>query len=203
VAAARRRTRRRARADGPVRGLICRGAERPKPHEVPFGVAGSANTQLINRIEQQAGTALKIKTYKTEADMRDAIDPQDIFGALEVNGNQATLFVASASGSGAAKLFEGAAPDVAKRLGVKVTVKDLKPLPKSDPNGLTVFYVALGCIIYGFSGVTMALGAAPQTPLRRLVPALLVARVRRPNRCIRRVPNRVPNSANLTLPSHT
>jgi len=54
----------------------------PKPHEVPFGVAGSANTQLINRIEQQAGTALKIKTYKTEADMRDAIDQQDIFGAI-------------------------------------------------------------------------------------------------------------------------
>ena len=106
--------------------------------------------------------------------MRDAIDQQDIFGALEVNENEATLFVASASGSGAAKLFEGAAPGVAKRLGVKVTVKDLKPLPKSDPNGLTVFYVALGCIIYGFSGVTIALGAAPQTPLRRLVPALLV-----------------------------
>ena len=146
----------------------------PKPHEVPFGVAGSANTLLVNRIEQQAGTALKIKTYKTEADMRDAIDQQDIFGALEVNRNEATLFVASASGAGAAKLFEGAAPGVAKRLGVKVTVKDLKPLPKSDPNGLTVFYVALGCIIYGFSGVTIALGAAPQTPLRRLVPALLV-----------------------------
>ena len=105
----------------------------PKPHEVPFGVAGSANTQLINRIEQQAGTALKIKTYKTEADMRDAIDQQDIFGALEVNENEATLFVASASGSGAAKLFEGAAPGVAKRLGVKVTVKDLKPLPNPSP----------------------------------------------------------------------
>ena len=131
----------------------------PKPHEVPFGVAGGANLQLVNRIEQQAGTALKIKRYKTEADMRDAIDQQDIFGALEVNGNQATLFVASASGSGAAKLFEGAAPAVAKRLGVKVTVKDLKPLPKSDPNGLTVFYVALGCIIYGFTAVTIALGA--------------------------------------------
>src|SRR3954467_5860293 len=73
----------------------------PKPHEVPFGVAGSANPQLVDRIEQQVGTAVKIKRYKTEADMRDAIDQQDIFGALEVNGNQATLFVASASGSGA------------------------------------------------------------------------------------------------------
>ena len=52
----------------------------PKPHEVPFGVAGSA--QLIKRIEHQAGTALKIKTYETEADMRDAIDQQDIFGAI-------------------------------------------------------------------------------------------------------------------------
>jgi hypothetical protein len=119
----------------------------PKPHDVRFGVVGSAHPQVVNQIEQQAGTALKIKTYKTEADMRDAINRQDIFGALEVNGNRATLFVASASGSGAAKLFEGAAPDVAKRLGVKVTVKDLKPLPKSDPNGLTIFYVALGCII--------------------------------------------------------
>jgi hypothetical protein len=146
----------------------------PKPHDVRFGVVGSAHPQVVNQIEQQAGTALKIKTYKTAGDMRDAIDQQHIFGALEVIGNQATLFVASASGSGVARVFEGAAPDLAQRLGVKVTVKDLKPLPKSDPNGMTVFYVALGCIIYGFSGVTIALGAAPQTLLRRLVAALLV-----------------------------
>ena len=146
----------------------------PKPREVPFGVAGSTITPLVNQIERQAGTTLKIKTYQAEADMRDAIDQQDIFGAVEVNGNRATLFVASASGPSLARGFESAAPGVAKRLGVNVTVKDLKPLPKSDPNGLTVFYVALGCIIYGFSGVTIALGAAPQAPLRRLVPALLV-----------------------------
>lgn len=146
----------------------------PKPHEVPFGVVGSTNASLVDQIEQQAGTTVKIKAYKAEADMREAIDQQDIFGALEVEGNQATLFVASASGPSLAREFEGAARGVAKRLGGKVTVKDLKPLPKSDPNGLTVFYVALGCIIYGFSGVTIALGAAPQTPQRRLVPALLV-----------------------------
>ena len=75
----------------------------PKPREVPFGVAGSTITPLVNQIERQAGTTLKIKTYQAEADMRNAIDRQDIFGAVEVNGNQATLFVASASGPSLAR----------------------------------------------------------------------------------------------------
>jgi hypothetical protein len=148
----------------------------PKPHQVPFGFVGSANSQVVAQIEQNVGTALKVRTYKTTQDMTDAMDQQEIFGGLEVTeaGKTATLYVSSASGSSVAKLFEGAAPTIAKNAGVKLTVKDLKPLPKSDPNGLTVFYVALACVIYGFSGVTIALGAAPQTPLRRLLPALLV-----------------------------
>lgn len=146
----------------------------PTPHQVPFGVVGAGDTQLTDQIEKEVGTALKLHTYTTEQDMTDAIGQQKVFGGLEAKGKDATLFVSSASGTSVAKLFEGAAPNIAKHLGVKLTVKDLKPLPKSDPNGLTVFYVALACIIYGFSGVTIALAAAPQTRLRRLLPALLV-----------------------------
>lgn len=150
----------------------------PTPHDVPFGVVGSQTQAgpLIDQIEKRVGTALSVRRYATDAKVRDAIDEQTIFGALEVgsDGRNATLYVASASGSSVAKLLEGAAPQVGKNLGLSVKVADLHPLPKSDPNGLTAFYVALGAIIYGFSGALIALGAAPQTPLRRLLPALVV-----------------------------
>jgi hypothetical protein len=148
----------------------------PKPHQVPFGATGSDTTQIVQEIQTNVGTALEVHSYKSQTDLTDAIGNQDIFGGVVVTdgGKQATLYVSSASGSSVAKLFEGAAPKIAKGLDVKLQVKDLKPLPASDPNGLTVFYVALACVIYGFSGVTIAVSAAPSTSTRRLVTSFLV-----------------------------
>jgi hypothetical protein len=156
-------------------GAFVAALSAPTPHDVPFGVVGprSQTTPLIDAISKRTGSALDIRSYATDADVRHAIDKQDIFGAVEqTQSGRATLYVASAAGASVAKVFTKAAPTVAGNLGVKVTVKDLKPLPKTDPNGLTTFYVALGAVIYGFAGAMTVVGAAPQAPLRRLLPAL-------------------------------
>jgi hypothetical protein len=149
----------------------------PEPDEIPFGVVGPrATTQpLVDAIGKRTGTALDLRRYDTDKAVRAAIDRQDVFGALEPRSDgTATLYVASAAGASVAKLFEGAAPKVATALNLQVTVKDLKPLPSSDPNGLTVFYVALGCIVYGYAGAFISMTAAPAASLRRRLPALAV-----------------------------
>lgn len=140
----------------------------PRPDRIPFGVVGSAGStaELAQGVQRAAGTALEVRAYATDADVRTAIENQEIFGALVSSGRDtATLYAASAAGASVARVLTQATPEAAAAQGVTVKVQDLVPLPASDSNGLVSFYVALACVVYGFSGTVIALGAAAKQPL--------------------------------------
>lgn len=140
----------------------------PKPDRIPFGVVGSQeNTSGFGqKVQELAGSALEVRAFAREVDARTAIEDQQIFGAFVSTGRStAILYTASAAGASVARVLSQAVPKAAATRGVTVTVQDLAPLPASDINGLVVFYVALACVVYGFSGTSMALGAAPKLSL--------------------------------------
>ncbi|MFL5846204.1 MAG: hypothetical protein ACJ762_16070 [Solirubrobacteraceae bacterium] len=142
----------------------------PKPHEIPVAVvgAGPSTGTLIERLEGRVGSALDVRSAPTLGAAREAIDDQDIYAAIVPGGEKTTLYTAGAAGATIARVFEREAPVVARALGQHLETVDLKPLPAKDPNGLVVFYLALGCVIYGHIGALLAAQAAPVPPRIRV-----------------------------------
>jgi hypothetical protein len=129
----------------------------PKPHSVPVSIV-SSDGQTAARVAAQLnglpGTPLKAEVAPTRAAaVRDLVE-RDIYGIYEVDAN--TLDVAPAAGRTTAAALELVFDRALAQQGrPAVTVRDLRPLPASDPNGLAVFYVVIAWVFGGYLGATL------------------------------------------------
>jgi hypothetical protein len=105
-----------------------------------------------------------VRSVASLDDARGLIDDQRIFAAIVPDRHATTLYLASAAGATISRVFERAAPQVARATGQRLQTVDLKPLPEKDPNGLVAFYLTLGCVIYGYISAILAAQAAPVPP---------------------------------------
>ncbi len=129
----------------------------PQPHDVPIGVVSQTVTadEFDQSLESVTTTSFDVTLFASEDEAKEAIEQQQIYGALvtaTTTGQDAQLFVSSASGASIARLIESDSATIASTLGVTVTVTDLNPLSPDDPSGLVLFYLALACTIIGFVG---------------------------------------------------
>lgn len=128
----------------------------PQPHDVPIGLVSETVTATTfdQSLESVTTTSFDVTMFATEEAAKEAIEQQQIYGALvtATAGQDAQLYVSSASGASIARLIESDSATIAQKLGVTVTVTDLNPLSPSDPSGLVLFYLALACTIIGFVG---------------------------------------------------
>ncbi|WP_291055663.1 ABC transporter permease [Herbiconiux sp.] len=132
----------------------------PQPHDVPIGLVSQSVTadQLDANLENVSGTSFVVQEFATSADAKEAIEQQQIYGAVVTAdaGDGSTtspeLYISTASGASVARLIEADAASIGAKLGITLTVTDLNPLAASDPGGLVLFYLALACTIIGFVG---------------------------------------------------
>ena len=122
---------------------------RPQPRDVPVAVVGgeAANARVVGALQSGAEQGLDLRSYPSLADARAAVDDQRIYAIVDSSGAQPTLYVSSASGSSVARVLTQVVQEVPPDLGVQVV--DLHPLPRSDPQGLTAFYVTIAATILG------------------------------------------------------
>jgi len=121
----------------------------PAPRDVRVAVVGgeSANARVVGALQSGAGQGLDLRPYASLADARAAVDDQQVYAIVDSSGAQSTLYVSSASGSSVARVLTQVVQAVPPGLGVQV--EDLHPLPPSDPQGLTAFYVTIAATILG------------------------------------------------------
>ena len=121
---------------------------RPSPHDIPVAVVGgeAATTRVTGALQAGARMGLDLRSYPSLPAAEAAVDDQRVF-AVVVGGDQPTLYVSSASGSSVARVLTQVVQAVPPDLGVRVV--DLHPLPRSDPQGLTSFYVTIAATILG------------------------------------------------------
>lgn len=130
----------------------------PAPRNVPAAVVGPVTDQrqaraFVHGMERALGSSLKLHRFGTYEEARQAVEEQEIFAILRQNARgHIEMDVSSASGDSVAEVLQRAGPKVGKRVGVQVTFKDLKPLGRGDPRGLTIFYITLAASIIGFIG---------------------------------------------------
>jgi len=151
------------------------GLHQPKFHKVPIAVAGPAG--LAHQLS--SGSALSATVVRSpDAAVRRIQDRQD-FGAVSVTPTDITVYTAQAAGASLASALARTLPPTLHaatggRIPIRVT--DVKPLPNSDPTGLTPFYLMVSLVVSNYIGAIL-FALAFGTKLRRetLLPRMLVA----------------------------
>ncbi|MFI7632766.1 ABC transporter permease [Nonomuraea sp. NPDC049400] len=129
----------------------------PTPHHLPVAVVGVTAETVRGRafvagLERSLEASLVLRFYRTYGEAVQAIEEQRVFAVFVVRGEDVRMDVSSASGASVAQLLTQEAPHVASRVGVRLTVRDVKPLQRADPRGLAIFYITLAAVIIGFTG---------------------------------------------------
>ncbi|WP_055486892.1 hypothetical protein [Streptomyces sp. WMMB 322] len=147
----------------------------PTPRTIPAAVvvqpAGEQGARaFVNGLEKALGSSLQVHRYRTFSQAKEAVDDQKVFAVLRADSrDRVELDLSSAAGASVAEVLQEAAPKVAKQVGVSVTVKDLKPLGKGDPRGLTIFYMTLAADVIGFIGaIQLTINVPDLSPAARL-----------------------------------
>jgi hypothetical protein len=141
----------------------------PKPHHVPVGIIGTppAVTAVAGPLGRRAPGGYQLHVYTSLAAGRAAILHRVVYGAFRPVPSP-LLLVASAASPAVATLLQQTFAAAARTQGKVLVVRDLAPLPSSDPRGATAFLMILSLIIAGIMGssVIYLLGRHRPPPVR-------------------------------------
>ncbi|MGV9247199.1 ABC transporter permease [Streptomyces sp. NPDC003710] len=143
----------------------------PVPHRIPVAVTGGSvkGERFVSALEDKLSTSLALHPYSDYGTARAAVDAQREFAILQRRPTGVEVDVASAAGASVARVLGQGAPAVGRALGIPVQVRDVKPLPATDPQGLAVFYITLGSTILGFVGaIQLGVHALALRPAERI-----------------------------------
>lgn len=145
-------------------GAYCWAMANPVPHRIPVAVTGKSagGDRFVGALESALRTSLVLHPYSDYGSALAAVDAQREFAILQRRPAGVEVDVASAAGASVARVLGQGSPEVGRALGISVQVRDIKPLPATDPQGLGLFYIALGSTILGFVGA-IQLGVHAQT----------------------------------------
>jgi hypothetical protein len=125
----------------------------PKPRGVPIGVI--ASPQALNSVALALGPgtaeAYRIHGYSSVQAARIAILNRAIYGAFRPSPSP-LLLVASAASPAVSALLTRTFTGVAHRQGQDLAVRELAPLPSTDPAGATGFSALLSLLLAGTMG---------------------------------------------------
>ncbi|KAB1660156.1 ABC transporter permease [Pseudoclavibacter chungangensis] len=140
----------------------------PTPHGVPVATVGPDDrVQLATGVLDADGAEMfRLDRFDDTADAIDALARVDVYAVIDLSTTPATLTVSSAAGVSVARVVEQYVPGLETALGEQVTIVDAHPLAPRDPDGLALFYLALGATILGFVGAIQTRVNAPGLTLR-------------------------------------
>lgn len=163
-----------AAAAGLFAGSYTYAMANPTPHRIPAAVVEGPRTPyataFVKGMEKALDASLELHRYPDGAAARAALEEQKVFVILRSEGEGVLMQVASASGASVAQLLGETGVKVADTIGVRLTVKDVKPLGEGDPRGLALFYISLAAVIIGFVGaIQLSVHARALNPLERIL----------------------------------
>ncbi|MCW2617924.1 MAG: hypothetical protein JWR28_1073 [Modestobacter sp.] len=123
---------------------------RPLPRDVPVGVVAppAATAPVVDALQEAAGGGLDRHPYPSLPAAEAAVAEQQIYAIVDEGQQPPVVYVSSASGASVARAIEQLVQGLPRSLAVRLV--DLHPLPRSDPQGLSAFYVTIAATILGF-----------------------------------------------------
>lgn len=127
----------------------------PGARDVPVAVAGPAQATAGLRARLAQSGLIAPRPVADLAAARRAIDERDVYGALIPGALGAdTLLVAPAASAAVADLLTAAGPRL-EPAGRRLSVQVVRPLPPSDPRGISPFYIVVGWLVGGYLAATV------------------------------------------------
>jgi hypothetical protein len=126
---------------------------KPALHNAPVAVVGSA--QLASAVEHGAAGTIRLVPQPSAAAARAAIGEGQAYGAIVSTRTGDELLTASADSPGTANILTEEFTLAAAKAGVRLQIRDLEPLPASDPAGTSAYYLVLGWMLGGYIGATV------------------------------------------------
>ncbi|MQY09250.1 ABC-2 transporter permease [Actinomadura macrotermitis] len=122
----------------------------PAPRHIPVAVTGdpARSAEVAAALDRALDSTLALHRYPSYAKARLAVEEQHEFAILRAEDGRASLDLSGAAGASVARLLAQAA----QKSAVPLTVRDIKPLQPTDPQGLAIFYISLAAVIIGFVG---------------------------------------------------
>ena len=124
------------------------GLHKPSFHGVPLAAAGPKS--LLTRLG--AGGAFTVHPVKSRVEAVRRIDDRHDIGAVLATPQGVDVLNAQAAGVSVANALQKLPAQLAAATGhpLRASVVDVKPLPASDPTGVTPFYLVLSVVVSNF-----------------------------------------------------
>jgi hypothetical protein len=127
---------------------------RPALHDAPVAVAGSS--RLVSALQAHgADGAIRLVPEPDAAAAQAAIRDQQVYAAVVAGPSGDELLTAAARSPGTATILTAGLTQAAVKVHVPLQVRDLEPLPPSDPSGISAFFLVVGWILGGYVGATV------------------------------------------------
>jgi hypothetical protein len=134
-------------------------ASRSAVHDVPIAVAGPAPavTQVTERLEANRPGAFDVTTLPDATAARAAIEDRDVYGAVVVGPDGASVLTASAASPAVAQALGEVARGLAaaEQGGPAVTITDVVKPAADDPRGAGLGSAALPLVLAGLAGAAV------------------------------------------------
>jgi hypothetical protein len=124
----------------------------PALHRAPVAVVGSS--PLAQVVYSHGGGTIRLVAEPTLGVARAAIRGGQVNAAIVAGRHGESLLIQTAASPGTATVLTKEFTTAAAALKTPLQVRDLAPLPASDPNGISAFFLVIAWMLGGYVGAT-------------------------------------------------
>jgi hypothetical protein len=139
----------------------------PVLHRAPVAMVG--RSPLAQVVSSHGGGTIRLVAEPTAAAAQAAIRGGQANAAIVAGRHGQTLLIQTAASPGTATVLTKEFTTAAAALKTPLQVRDLAPLPASDPTGISAFFLVIAWMLGGYVGATalgMMLGGVRSPSLR-------------------------------------
>lgn len=127
------------------------GLHEPNAHGISVGVVAppAATDRIESALGHEAASAVDLQSRSEVGAAKYAIGHREVYGVYVPagQGQQATLYIASARGPATAQTLKRIFSGVADQQHVRLRVRETAPLSPGDPQGLVPYYLVIGWLV--------------------------------------------------------
>jgi hypothetical protein len=140
----------------------------PALHHAPVAVVGTSPLAAV--VSRHGGGAIRLVPEPTASAARAAIRGGQAYAAILAGRHGESLVIETAASPGTAAALTKGFTTAAAAMKIPLQVRDLAPLPASDPTGVSAFFLIIAGVLGGYVGATVlgvALGGVRSPSLRQ------------------------------------
>ena len=132
-----------------------------------------AAEDFVRTLEADNADAVDLRIVDSPREAREQVYDREVTAAVDLDGEKATLYTASAAGVSASSAIKAVLTPVVLEEGLELVSEDLKPLPADDSMGMGAMLLATAMITAGYMPWSLAYSNSPELLRRRRALPLL------------------------------